>query len=73
MMAERTGTEGMAYFGGNRMKDLTGQRFGRLSVIQSTPERKDERIVWMCKCDCGVVFAGSSTLHIEKLMHRTGQ
>lgn len=55
------------------MKDLTGQRFGRLSVIQSTPERKDERIVWMCKCDCGVVFAGSSTLHIEKLMHKTGQ
>lgn len=45
------------------MKNLTGQRFGRLSVIQSTPERKDGRIVWLCKCDCGVVFAGSSTLH----------
>lgn len=33
--------------------DLTGQRFGRLVVIELTTERRDGRVVWLCKCDCG--------------------
>jgi len=37
--------------------DITGQRFGRLVVIEKTkiPEgnKKDKRIYWLCKCDCG--------------------
>ena len=35
------------------MNDLTGQRFGRLSVIRATDERRHRHIVWECKCDCG--------------------
>jgi hypothetical protein len=32
--------------------DLTGQRFGRLTVIERAPN-KGRRTMWLCKCDCG--------------------
>lgn len=35
------------------MKNLIGQRFGRLTVIEKTAERKHGNIVWKCLCDCG--------------------
>ncbi len=35
------------------MKNLTGMRFGKLTVIEPTNERKNGQIVWKCKCDCG--------------------
>lgn len=38
------------------IKDLTGQRFGRLEVIEidNRPQNgKHPRIFWICKCDCG--------------------
>lgn len=34
------------------LKDLTGQRFGRLTVI-SRAENKGRRTCWRCHCDCG--------------------
>lgn len=34
-------------------KDLTGQRFGRLMVEYCLPEKKNNKIVWHCRCDCG--------------------
>lgn len=37
-----------------RADDLTGQRFGRLQVIEKIEERsRTEGIVWKCLCDCG--------------------
>lgn len=33
-------------------KDLTGQRFGRLTVV-SRAENKSGRTCWHCRCDCG--------------------
>lgn len=35
------------------MKDLRGQRFGRLVAICPTEQRKRGAVVWECKCDCG--------------------
>lgn len=35
-----------------RKLDLTGQRFGRLTVIDEAP-KKDKYIRWNCVCDCG--------------------
>lgn len=36
------------------MKELLGQKFGRLTVIRETEKRdKCKRIIWECKCDCG--------------------
>lgn len=33
--------------------NLIGQKFGKLTVIKQTSERKNKSIVWICKCDCG--------------------
>jgi len=33
-------------------KDLTGQRFGKLVVIEDTDKRKGD-VIWLCRCDCG--------------------
>jgi hypothetical protein len=35
-----------------RIKDLTGQRFGRLAVIR-LDGRKHGKATWLCRCDCG--------------------
>lgn len=34
-------------------KDLTQQRFGRLVVLSEVLERRKQRIMWNCLCDCG--------------------
>lgn len=33
--------------------DLTGRRFGWLTVVSETDERRGHSVVWLCKCDCG--------------------
>lgn len=33
--------------------DLTGRKFGRLTVLELLPERKNGQPVWMCRCECG--------------------
>lgn len=35
------------------IKDLTGQRFGRLVVQQATEKRRQGCVIWLCICDCG--------------------
>lgn len=35
--------------------DLTGQRFGRLSVLAFAGVSPSGRAVWTCKCDCGAI------------------
>ena len=39
-----------------KIVDLTGQRFGKLIVLEKTkkPENVTNRCAyWLCKCDCG--------------------
>lgn len=33
--------------------DLTGRRFGRLSVIREQARSKGGQLTWACRCDCG--------------------
>lgn len=33
--------------------DLTGQRFGKLTVLSDTGQRHYGSVVWLCRCDCG--------------------
>ena len=42
--------------------DLTGQPFGRYTVIRECGRTKDGKVLWLCKCDCGreKVVRGSS-------------
>jgi hypothetical protein len=35
------------------LKDLTGQKFGRLTVHRFYDRDKGGRSLWFCKCDCG--------------------
>lgn len=37
----------------SNFKDITGQRFGRLTAIRYSHTGKENRAVWLCKCDCG--------------------
>jgi hypothetical protein len=36
-----------------RTPDLTGQRFGRLTVLRRAPARPDRKSAWECVCVCG--------------------
>lgn len=36
-----------------RAKDLTGQRFGKLTVIARGENSKNGKSRWVCNCDCG--------------------
>lgn len=45
----------------SKLIDLTGQRFGRLVVVERADNSADGRARWLCKCDCGkeIVTYGS--------------
>lgn len=45
-----------------KLIDLTGQRFGRLTVIERVGTSKNGNALWDCKCDCGntAVVRGAS-------------
>jgi len=34
--------------------DLTGNKFGRLMVIDRSYPNQGINLMWLCKCDCGV-------------------
>ena len=36
-----------------RIRDLSGQTFGKLVVINPTNKRSNGSVLWKCKCDCG--------------------
>ena len=45
-----------------KIKDLTNQRFGRLTAIRIVGKDKSNRCLWLCMCDCGnekVVTSGN--------------
>lgn len=45
-------------------KDLTGNEYGRLKVIQRDVKRseKTKRVFWFCKCDCGNIVSVRSDM-----------
>lgn len=36
-----------------QLKDLTGQRFGRLVVLEQAGRSKNRHVMWLCQCECG--------------------
>lgn len=36
-----------------KLHDLTGQRFGLLTVLHRVPNNTSNKVQWLCKCDCG--------------------
>lgn len=45
---------------GSKPKDITGQKIGRLTVIEDTGKRNETNVVWKCQCDCGNFIETSS-------------
>lgn len=45
-----------------RIKDLTGQKFGELTVIKRFSDIGGKKVTWLCSCSCGsmCVVAGSN-------------
>ena len=46
---------------GNRCKDILGQRFGRLVVLERAenyvkPSKTSQTAQWLCQCDCGALI-----------------
>jgi hypothetical protein len=41
-------------------KDITGQRFGMLTVMKRAGTNKYRKALWKCKCDCGRTTVVSS-------------
>lgn len=35
------------------LQDLTGKRFGKLTVIRRYGTDRYKRVIWLCRCDCG--------------------
>ena len=66
----------------SKLIDLTGQKFGRLTVIRRDGQ-KSGRAAWLCLCDCGKEHTASGKylrngktqscgcLHIEQLVARS--
>lgn len=48
----------------NKLKvNLIEKRFGKLTVIKETEQRKYDKVVWECRCDCGnIVFLNTTQL-----------
>jgi hypothetical protein len=42
-------------------RDLHGQRFGRLVVLERAEGTRHGHVMWLCRCDCGTekIVAGS--------------
>ena len=46
--------------GGRKPENLLNKKFGKLTAIEMTPERKNGSVIWKCQCDCGNIYYTSS-------------
>lgn len=44
-----------------KKKNILGQKFGKLLVIEEAPKNKDGSIMWKCQCDCGNITVVKGT------------
>lgn len=54
------------YLSKQKMKDLTGQRFGRLLVFSRCKNKNiNNQVYWHCLCECGCLHVVQSSLLIS--------
>ena len=56
----------------SKLLNLTGQRFGRLVVVERSTNSKNGKARWLCKCDCGNDTVVFSTSLVRGLTHSCG-
>ena len=47
------------------VKDLKGEKFGRLTIIEQQGIDKNRRALWLCRCDCGSEVVLTSTILVS--------
>jgi hypothetical protein len=55
-----------------KINDLTGQRFGYLTVVSLSGINKHRRSIWLCRCDCGNEITVQSMCLIQGKTHSCG-
>lgn len=55
-----------------RVHDLTGQRFGRLTVIGIDESKNTRKTYWLCQCDCGKITSTRSDRLISERVKSCG-
>lgn len=48
--------------------DRTGQKFGRLTLIERVENNKFNQVQWLCKCDCGNTKTSKNMQNMVKLI-----
>lgn len=36
-----------------KIKNIIGEKYGKLTVIEQLDERRNGKVLWLCKCECG--------------------
>ena len=44
---------------------MTGQRFGKLTVINRADNSRDNHVMWNCRCDCGKITNPIRACHLK--------
>lgn len=39
------------------LKDLTGKKFNRLTVLERDMSKDSKHVYWLCRCDCGKILS----------------
>ena len=52
--------------------DLTGQRFGMLTVVSEAGRNMDGSVIWLCRCDCGNMTQKTGTRMRNGYVHSCG-
>lgn len=55
-----------------RKSDLAGHKFGLLTVVGDSGERRGTCVLWTCRCDCGVTIAVPTTSLTKGLVKSCG-
>lgn len=56
----------------NKVEDLSGERFGRLLVLERKENDKTNHSQWLCKCDCGKIIITRGCRLIEGTVKSCG-
>lgn len=55
-----------------KFEDLTGKKFGKLTVIKYVFTNKNKKRCWLCKCDCGNEKIIPATLLVQQKVKSCG-
>lgn len=56
-----------------KKKDISNQKFGKLTALEPTEERKFGFIVWKCQCDCGNIHYVTTNALLQNQIQSCGK